>query len=66
AMDQATFEARRSTLAHEWLPLVLPNIAQMVQSPQFREEQLRNACRHLLTYERGNALIEARQAMGTP
>jgi hypothetical protein len=66
AMDDATFEAKRATLAREWLPTLMPNMAQMLQNPQFRQERLRQACERLITYERGSVLIEAkRDAMTT-
>ena len=66
AMDDATFEAKRATLAGEWLPTLMPNMAQMLQNPQFRQERLRQACERLITYERGSVLIQAkRDAMAT-
>lgn len=61
AMDDATFEARRATLVQEWLQTLMPNVVQMLQTPQFRQERLRQACKRLTTYERGPTLIEAKR-----
>ncbi len=66
AMDDATFEEKRATLGQEWLQTLMPNVAQMLQNPQFRQERLRGGCVRLITYERGSVLIQAkRDAIGT-
>jgi len=61
ALDDATFEAQRPTLAHQWLPTVMPAISQRLQDPQFRQQQLAQVCQHLLAYPRGPALVQAKQ-----
>ena len=61
AMDDATFQAKQASLAQEWLPTLLPNVAQMLQNPQFRQQQLAQACERLITYERGNLLAQAKR-----
>jgi len=60
ALDDATFEAQRGTLAQTWLPTLMPNIAQMLQTPQFQQQQLTQVCERLLTYERRHLLVAAK------
>jgi hypothetical protein len=64
AMDDATFEAHRPTLAREWLPSLMPNMSQRLQDPQFRQQQLAQVCQRLLAYPRGLSLVQARQESG--
>jgi hypothetical protein len=64
AMDEATFEAQRGTLAQTWLPTLLPNVAQMLQTPQFRQQQLTQVCQRLLAYERGATIVGAKREAG--
>jgi len=60
ALDEATFQAQRPTLAREWLPKLMPALAQRLQDPQFRQQQLTQACQHLIAYPRASALVQAR------
>jgi len=64
ALDEATFEAQRGTLARTWLPTLMPNIAQMLQDPQFRQRQLAQVCQRLITYERGATIVAAKREAG--
>jgi hypothetical protein len=61
AMDDAAFEANQGTLAQTWLPTLMPNVAQMLQTPQFRQQQLSQVCQRLIAYERGAAILAARR-----
>jgi hypothetical protein len=60
ALDDATFEAQRATLAQTWLPTLMPNVAQMLQDPPFRQRQLQQVCQRLIAYERGAQLVAAK------
>jgi hypothetical protein len=60
-LEAAAFEAKRPTLAREWLPAIMPGLSQRLQDPQFRQQQARQLCQHLLAYERGSLLVEARR-----
>jgi hypothetical protein len=64
ALDEATFEAKRATLAREWLPKLMPTVAQRLADPQFQEQQLGQVAQRLVAYPRGAALVQAKLEAG--
>ena len=61
AMDDKTLEAKRATLLKEWAQTIMPGIVARLNDPQFQEQQVSGVLRQLLTYERGQLLVQAKQ-----
>jgi len=61
ALDDATFKAKQASLAQAWLPTLMPNVAQMLKDPQFRQQQLAQVCQRLVAYGRAQTIVEAKR-----
>ncbi|MFQ6132523.1 MAG: hypothetical protein ACE5R4_10840 [Armatimonadota bacterium] len=62
AMSDADFRAQRATLAGQWAAVLLPNFMQRLQDEDFRRDRLAAVARHLISYPRGYAIVEAKLA----
>ena len=60
AMDEAQFQAERATLAQKWAAALLPGVHRLLQDEQYRGQRVSDLCRHLITYARGQDLVEAK------
>jgi len=64
AMDDQTFAARQSALPREWAQTILPTTIQRLANQEYRDQQVKGLVRQLITYRRGQLLIQAKQKAG--
>jgi len=61
ALDDAAFKAKQASLAQAWLPTLMPKVAQMLEDPQFRQQQLAQVCQRLVAYGRAQIIVQAKR-----
>jgi len=58
SMPDAEFETARKTLVSEWTELLMPGLMKRASDAKVRDARLTWTCRRLLTYARGQTLVE--------
>lgn len=59
-MDDAEFQTAKETLVKEWAELLMPGLVQRASDARIRDEQLVWMCTRLISYSRGESLVETK------